>query len=221
MNSISMNSSGGLHRLALEFDRKQHETKTVYIEDRNNMKSTANIKPRIDQSAYIAEGAVIVGDVEIGANSSVWFNAVLRSDNNVIRIGANSNIQDGAVVHEDMDNPVIIGDNVTVGHKAIIHGCTIGNNTLIGMGAILLSGCRIGSNCMVAAGALVTGKTVVPDNSIIMGSPAKTIKPLKEEYLEEIEWAAREYLERGAEYRGGEFKQAEATESLLSELDTI
>ena len=183
------------------------------------MSSSANVTPKIDPSVYIAENAVVVGDVEIGADSSIWFGAVLRSDNNYIKIGRNSNIQDGAVVHEDEDHPVNIGDNVTVGHKAIVHGCTVGNNTLIGMGAILLSGCKIGNNCMVAAGALVTGKTVVPDNSVIMGSPAKTIKPLKEEYLEEIEYAANEYKERGREYKNGLFKKAPATVTLLDELD--
>lgn len=118
------------------------------------------------------------------------------------------NVQDGAVIHEDTDAPVYIGDNVTIGHRAIVHGCTIGNNCLIGMGAILLSGCRIGNNCMVAAGALVTGKTVVPDNSVIMGMPAKSIRPISDEYLEEIEYAANEYYERGKEFKEGRFRQA-------------
>ena len=172
------------------------------------MKSTANVEPRIDETAYIADSAVVIGDVEIGANSSVWFNAVLRSDNNSIKIGRRSNIQDGVVIHEDPQNPVIIGDNVTVGHKAIVHGCTIGNNSLIGMGAILLNGCRIGNNCIVGAGALVTGKAVVPDNSVIMGAPAKNIKPITPELLKSIEFDADEYAERGAEYKRREYKQA-------------
>ena len=176
-----------------------------------NMKSSANVEPKIDASAYIAEGAVVIGDVEIGAHSSVWFNTVLRSDNNTIKIGSNTNIQDGVVIHEDPGHPVVLGDNVTVGHKAIVHGCTIGNNSLIGMGAILLNGCKIGNNCMVAAGALVTGKTVVPDNSIIIGAPAKTIKPITEAQLKELEFDANEYVERGAEYKSGAYKQA-ATE---------
>lgn len=180
--------------------------------------SFANVEPKIDDAAYIAENAVVVGDVEIGAGSSVWFGAVVRADNNHIKIGKNSNVQDGAVIHEDEHCPVNIGDNVTIGHRAIVHGCTIGSNTLVGMGAILLSGCKIGNNCMVAAGALVTGKTVVPDNSIIMGTPAKTIKPLSEEYLEEIHYAANEYMERGREYKSGEYRQAPATELLTDEL---
>lgn len=175
------------------------------------MKSTANIEPKIDKTAYIAEGAVVIGDVVLGAGSSVWFNAVLRSDNNFIRIGRNSNIQDGVVIHEDNDSPVIIGDNVTVGHKAMLHGCTIGDNSLIGMGAILLNGCVIGKNCVVAAGALVTSRTVVPDNSVIMGSPAKTIKPISDALLEEIGFDAEEYVQRGAEYKRGEYKQAKTS----------
>lgn len=180
--------------------------------------SFANVEPKVDKTAYIADNAVVTGKVEIGAGSSVWFGAVLRADNNYIKIGKNTNVQDGAVIHEDEDCPVNIGDNVTIGHRAIVHGCSVGSNTLIGMGAILLSGCRIGNNCMVAAGALVTGKTAVPDNSIIMGAPAKTIKPLSEEYLKEIHYAANEYMERGREYKSGQYKQAPASELLTDEL---
>lgn len=172
------------------------------------MKSSANIEPKVASSVFIADTATVVGDVEIGEDSSIWYGAVLRADNSEIRIGENVNVQDGAVIHEDTDNPVHIGNNVTIGHRAIVHGCTIGDSCLIGMGAILLSGCRIGKNCMVAAGALVTGKTVVPDNSVIMGMPAKTIRPISEEYLEEISYAANEYRERGREFKAGAYKQA-------------
>lgn len=177
------------------------------------MFSTANTEPKVDPSVFIADNATVIGDVEIGEHSSIWFNAVLRSDNNHIKLGMRVNIQDGAIVHEDIDCPVEIGDDVTIGHGAIVHGCKIGSNVLIGMGAILLSGCVIGNNCMVAAGSLVTGKTVLPDNSIIMGSPAKTIKPLSEEYLEEIRYAANEYVERGIEFKRGEYKQAKSAKS--------
>ncbi len=172
------------------------------------MQSYANHEQKIDPSVYIADTAAVVGDVEIGANSSVWFSSVIRADNDVIRIGKNVNVQDGAVIHVDDGYPVHIGDNVTIGHKALIHGCTIGNDSLIGMGAILLSGCKIGNNCMVAAGALVTGKTEVPDNSIILGAPAKTIKPLSDELKEEIAFAANEYVERGQEFKAGLYTQA-------------
>ncbi|MDO4960659.1 MAG: gamma carbonic anhydrase family protein [Eubacteriales bacterium] len=172
------------------------------------LKYCGNIEPKVDKAVFIADTATVVGDVTIGEGSSVWFGAVLRADNEAITIGKNTNIQDGAVVHEDTGNPVIIGDNVTIGHRAIVHGCTIGDNSLIGMGAILLSGCRIGNNCMVAAGALVTGKMDIPDGSIVMGAPAKTIKPLSDELKAEAAFAAEEYKERGKQYLNGDYKQA-------------
>ena len=173
------------------------------------MNNTENVaEPKIDSTAYIAAGAVVVGDVEIGAGSSIWYNAVLRADNDSIRIGANSNVQDGAVIHEDCGSPVIIGDNVTIGHMAMLHGCTIGDNSMVGMGAIVLNGCRIGRNCLVAAGALVTGGTVVPDNSLIMGAPAKIIKPMSEANTREVQAAAAQYVSHAAEYREGKFRQA-------------
>ena len=112
--------------------------------------------------AVILEGAVVRGDVEIGEGSSVWFNAVIRAEGEAVRIGRNTNIQDGAVLHVDDGMPLTIGDGVTIGHGAIVHGCTVGDNTLIGMGAIVLSGARIGQNCIVGAGALVTGKPSFP-----------------------------------------------------------
>ncbi len=172
------------------------------------MHSYANHEQKIDPSVFIADTATVVGDVEMGANSSVWYSAVIRADNDVVRIGKNVNVQDGAVIHVDDEYPVSIGDNVTIGHKALVHGCTIGHDSLIGMGAILLSGCRIGNNCIVGAGALVTGKTVVPDNSMILGAPAKTIKPLSAELKEEIAFAANEYVERAKEFKAGHYTRA-------------
>lgn len=171
-------------------------------------KSYADNEPKVDPTVFIADTATVVGDVEIGEYSSVWYGAVIRADNNTVKLGKNVNVQDGAIIHVDADAPTTIGDNVTIGHGAIVHGCTVGDNVLIGMGAILLSGCRIGSNCMVAGGAMVTGKTVVPDGSMIMGMPAKTIKPLSEEYLEEIHYAAEEYKLRGQQFKAGQYKQA-------------
>lgn len=168
------------------------------------------VSPKIDSTAYIAAGAIVVGDVEIGVSSSVWFNAVLRADNDSIRIGTNSNVQDGAVIHEDAGSPVVIGDNVTIGHMAMLHGCTIGDNSMVGMGAIVLNGCRIGRNCLVAAGALVTGGTIVPDNSLIMGAPAKIIKPMSEANLREVQAAAVQYTRHAKEYSEGKFGQAPA-----------
>ena len=172
------------------------------------MISYANHEPKIDPSVFIADSAAVIGDVEIGEGSSVWFGAVIRSDNNVIRIGKNVNVQDCVIIHEDLEDQVVIGDNVTIGHRALIHGCTIGSNVMIGMGAILLNGCVIGNNCIVAAGALVTGGTVIPDNSLVLGAPAKTIKPLSDALTEEISFTVEEYCQRAKDYKAGEYKKA-------------
>ncbi len=172
------------------------------------MEFCANVKPKIDPSVFIADTATVIGDVEIGKNSSVWYGAVIRSDGDRVRLGEEVNVQDGAVIHEDAGYPVIVGDRVTIGHKAIVHGCTIGNDVLIGMGAILLSGCRIGNDCLIAAGALVTASMDIPDGSMVMGAPAKTIKPLSDELREEIAFAANEYAELGREYKAGRYQQA-------------
>jgi carbonic anhydrase/acetyltransferase-like protein (isoleucine patch superfamily) len=131
-------------------------------------------------SAYVDESAQIVGDVVIGDDSSVWLNAVIRGDVNVIRIGARSNLQDGVIVHvnHDPSHPTIVGDDVTVGHGAILHGCTVQHRCLIGMGAILLNGCQIGSDSIVAAGTLIPERTIVPAGSLVMGSPGKVRRPL-------------------------------------------
>ena len=127
---------------------------------------------------YIAEGAVVKGQVTMADGASVWYNATVRGDSEPIEIGRNSNIQDNAVVHVDLSHSVRIGDNVEIGHSAIVHGWTIGDNTLIGMGAIVLNGARIGKNCIIGAGALVTQGTDIPDGSLAFGSPAKVIRPL-------------------------------------------
>lgn len=129
--------------------------------------------------AVIAPGAVVVGDVTLGKNVSIWYNAVLRGDEGAITVGENTNVQDGAVVHEETR----IGRDCTVGHGAIVHGCTVGDGTLIGMGAVVLTGARLGANCLVGAGALVTGRTDAPDGSLLLGSPAKVVRPLTEAEL--------------------------------------
>lgn len=135
----------------------------------------------IDPSVFIAEGAQIVGDVRIGANSSVWYNSVLRADWNYIAIGENSNIQDGCVIHVDDDSPTIIGDGCSLGHGAIVHGAVIGDNVLIGMRATLLNGAKVGSGSIVAAGALVTENTEIPPNSLAVGVPARVLRQTNEE----------------------------------------
>ena len=171
------------------------------------MNSYANHEPKIDPSVFIADSAAVIGDVEIGAGSSVWFGAVVRSDGDIIRIGKNVNVQDGVIIHEDAGDPVMIGDNVTVGHRAIVHGCTVGSNVMIGMGAILLNGCVIGDNCVIGAGALVTGGTIVPEGSLVLGAPAKTIKPLSDALKEDIRATVEEYVELGQEYKAGKYRQ--------------
>lgn len=155
--------------------------------------------PVIHPSAFVAEGAVISGDVTLERDVSIWHNAVLRADCDRIVVGAGSNIQDGCVVHEDRGKPVVIGRDVTVGHGAIIHGCTIGDGTLVGMGAIVLNGAVIGENSIVGAGALVTKNTVVPPGSLILGSPAKIKRALTEEEIEHNRASAAEYCRAAKE----------------------
>ena len=130
-------------------------------------------KFKAPDNVYIADSANVMGDVTMKKDSSVWYQAVVRADHDRIEIGKGTNIQDGCVLHTDEGFPLIVGDLVTVGHKAILHGCTIGDNTLIGMGAIVLNGAKIGKNCMIGAGALVTQGMIIPDGSVAMGSPAK------------------------------------------------
>lgn len=136
------------------------------------------ISPEIDENAFVAPNATVIGKVKIGENSSVWFGAVLRGDESPITIGRGSNVQDNAVLHCDLGSPMSIGDNVTIGHGAIIHGATIGDNVLIGMGAIVLNGAKIGDNCIVGAGAVVKENAEVPANSMLVGVPAKVIRTL-------------------------------------------
>ncbi|MCL5404591.1 MAG: gamma carbonic anhydrase family protein [Candidatus Marsarchaeota archaeon] len=132
--------------------------------------------PKVDKEAFIAETAMLIGDVRIGKHSSIWYGAVLRGDMHYIMIGKNVSVQDNAVMHGTADKfPTIVGDNVTIGHGAIVHGCTIGNNCLIGMGSMVLEGAKIGDWCIVAAGSVVTEGTAIPDGSIVMGVPG-TIK---------------------------------------------
>ena len=140
-------------------------------------------KPRIDEQAVVADGAVVLGDVTIEKDVSIWYNAVIRGDANSISIGEGTNIQDLAVLHVDADASLAIGKNVTIGHGAILHGCTIKDQALIGMGAIVLNGAVIGKGSMIAAGALVLQNTVVPDGTLYMGNPAKFRRMLTEEEL--------------------------------------
>lgn len=150
-------------------------------------------KPALGRGVYVARGAVVVGDVAIGEGSSVWYNAVLRGDINFIRVGHHSNIQDNAVLHLADDFPCVVGDYVTVGHSAVVHACTIGDDVLIGMGAIILDGAVIGRQSLIGAGALVTQRTQIPEGSLVIGSPAKVVRPLTAQEKESIRLLALKY----------------------------
>lgn len=156
---------------------------------------------KIADTAWIAEGAVVIGDVTLNEYASVWFTAVLRGDTEPLTIGANTNIQDGAICHADPDFPLIIGEGVTVGHNAIVHGAVVGDNSLIGMGAIVLNGANIGKNCIVGAGALVTQNKQFPDNSLIIGSPAKAVRELTPEEIATNQRSAKEYVEKAQAFK--------------------
>ena len=149
----------------------------------------------IHESVFLAPGSHVIGDVTIGENCGIWYNAVIRGVSNAIIIGKNTNIQDNAVLHLDGEQPMHIGDNVTIGHGAIIHGCTIGNNVLIGMGAIVLNGAVIEENCIIGAGALVTGGKQIPAGSMVYGNPAKVVRELSEDEIASINESAYHYVE--------------------------
>ena len=157
--------------------------------------------PRIDSTAYIAPGARIVGDVTIGAHASIWFNAVLRADNDAITIGAETNVQDGSILHTDEGRPCVVGDGCTIGHLANVHGCRIGDGSLVGMGAIVLTGAVIGEESLIAAGALVPeGKTFGP-RSLLVGSPVRAIRQLTDDEVERlIRRSTRHYLQFAQDY---------------------
>ena len=157
--------------------------------------------PVIADSAYVAPSAVIIGDVELAADSSIWFGAVLRGDIERISIGVGSNIQDGSVLHTDPNNPCIVGAHVTVGHMAMLHGCRIGDHSLIGIGATLLNGSQVGANCIVGAHSLLTENKTFPDNVLIMGTPAKIVRELGPEDHASLKANAERYVERAKRYR--------------------
>lgn len=156
--------------------------------------------PDIEKASFVAENASVIGDVVLESGTSVWFNAVLRADVDKIVIGENSNVQDNCTVHCTKGYPVFIGKNVTVGHNAVVHGCTIGDNSLIGMNATVLDGAKIGKNSIVGAGALVTERKEFPDNSLIIGVPAKAVKILDENAVKANLENAKHYTELAKEF---------------------
>lgn len=159
-----------------------------------------NLNPKINESCFIASTADIIGDVTVKEKSSIWFNTVLRGDVNKIEVGSGTNIQDGCIVHVADEYPTIIGNNVTIGHGAIIHGCTIKDGAFIGMGAIILDGAVIGEGALIGAGALVTEGKEIPPNTLAVGIPAKIIKRLSDEYIKMAENRAIEYAKLAQEY---------------------
>jgi carbonic anhydrase/acetyltransferase-like protein (isoleucine patch superfamily) len=166
------------------------------------------IAPRVADSAWVADSAQVMGNVELGEDASVWFGAVVRGDTEVIRIGQRSNIQDGSVLHADIGKPLTIGDDVTVGHKVMLHGCTIGDGSLVGIGAVVLNGARIGKGCIVGAGSLVTEGKEFPDGSMIMGSPAKVVRTLTPEQQQGLVMSAVHYVDNARRFRIGLHKLA-------------
>ena len=161
------------------------------------------VAPQVDASAWIAESAEVIGHVTLEANASVWFGCVLRGDTESMSIGEGSNIQDLTVMHADLGLPLTIGKHVTVGHKVMLHGCTIGDESLIGIGAVVLNGARIGKNCLVGAGSLVTEGKEFPDGSMIMGTPAKVVRQLTPEQIEGLRQSARHYMENARRFKAG------------------
>lgn len=157
--------------------------------------------PQLVEGGFIADNARIIGDVRLGRGVSIWYNVVLRGDNDPITIGENSNIQDGTILHTDEGVPLTIGRDVTVGHKAMLHGCTIGDESLIGIGAIVLNRAVIGRNCLVGANTLIPEGKTYPDGVLILGSPGKVVRVLTEEEKENLRQSARHYVQNGARYR--------------------
>ena len=155
----------------------------------------------LHENYYIAPTANVVGEVVLHEDASVWFNAVLRGDNEPITVGKRSNIQDGAVLHTDPGSPLVIGENVTVGHKAMLHGCRVGDNTLIGINAVILNGVTIGKNCIIGAQAMIPENKVIPDNSVVMGIPGKVVKQVSDYQVVHLKQSAQTYVNHSAVYR--------------------
>ncbi|MEY2891516.1 MAG: hypothetical protein RJA98_1424 [Pseudomonadota bacterium] len=159
--------------------------------------------PEVADSAWVADSAEVIGKVVLEAGASVWFGAVLRGDNETIHIGAGSNIQENSVLHTDIGQPLTLGRNVTVGHQVMLHGCTVGDNALIGIGAVVLNGARIGNNCLVGAGSLVTEGKEFPDGSLIVGSPARVARALTPEQIAGLQRSAESYTRNASRFKAG------------------
>ena len=159
--------------------------------------------PRLAAGAWVADSAQVIGNVELAEDANVWFGAILRGDTELLTIGRGSNVQDGSVLHADIGFPVTLGENVTVGHQVMLHGCTVGDGSLIGIQAVVLNGARIGRHCLVGAGALVTEGKEFPDGSMIIGSPAQVVRQLTPEQIAGLRRSAEHYVANAKRYAGG------------------
>ena len=159
--------------------------------------------PQLGAGAWVADSAQVIGTVELGENASVWFGVVIRGDTETIKVGRNTNIQDQSMLHADIGVPLTLGDNVTVGHQVMLHGCTIGDGSLIGIQAVVLNHAKIGRNCIVGAGAVVTEGKEFPDNSLIVGAPAKAVRELTQEQVKLLSHLAEHYVENAKRYQRG------------------
>lgn len=159
------------------------------------------IAPQIADDAWVAPGCHLIGDIVLEEKTSVWFGSTLRGDNERITVGAGTNVQENTVMHTDMGSPLVIGPGCTIGHKVMLHGCVIGENTLIGMGATILNGAVIGRNCLIGAGALITENKVIPDGSLVMGAPGKVVRELDAKAIAGLRMSALHYQENAARFR--------------------
>ena len=161
------------------------------------------VAPQLAEGAWVADSAQVMGDVVLGENVSIWFGAVLRGDTEPLKIGRNSNVQDLSVLHADVGSPLTIGDNVTIGHQVMLHGCTVGDNSLIGIQAVVLNNAKIGRNSIVGAGSVVTEGKEFPDNSLILGSPAKVVRTLDDAAAAKLRASAEHYVDNGRRFAKG------------------
>ncbi len=162
-----------------------------------------DLTPQLAKDVWVAESAAVIGNVIMEAGSSAWFGTVIRGDNDPIQIGARTNIQDNSVLHSDAGSPLVIGADVTVGHQAMLHGCMIGDNSLVGIGATILNGAKIGKNCLIGAHALVTENKVIPDNSVVMGSPGKVVKDVPKAQEAMLKASAEYYVKNAQRFKNG------------------
>ena len=162
-----------------------------------------DLSPAIHDSAWVADSAAVMGNVTLSEDSSVWFGVVIRGDTETITVGKGTNIQDNSVLHADHGMPLVIGENVTVGHQVMLHGCTIGDGSLIGIQAVVLNGAKIGKNCLVGAGSLVTEGKEFPDGCMILGSPAKAVRQLTDAQIEGLKMSAQHYIDNARRYKTG------------------